>query len=362
MLDKILEVARLSGENVLIEGLHGIGKSQQVKAYADKNNLHLEILYLSHQEVGDLIGMPTIIDNITIWTKPSWLVRMENAVNSGVGCVLFLDEINRAQRDVRQTALQITLEKRLHEHTLPTLNNIETLVIAAINPEDDTQIDYQVDELDSALKDRFLYYEMRVDPKAWLRWARDNGVIDEVTLFISEYPDRLFYFTQEKTYPTPRSWTMLSTLLKHSSKLNQMQRRALIIGKLGQSVGNQFYSYHKNFSKVITLKDIEDFILDNSSRKNEDIINDIQEKFLKERPKIWISEIAERLFIKYIKAKKNQRVLTLFLESIDLEILASLFESIKNQSNTQLTKFSLIEGGGELIDKIATYIEYEDHS
>jgi len=91
MLEIILETAKRSDENVLIEGVHGIGKSQRVKEYALSHNMHLEILYLSHQEVGDLIGMPTIVNNTTVWTKPSWLVRMDEASKNGQECLLFLD-------------------------------------------------------------------------------------------------------------------------------------------------------------------------------------------------------------------------------------------------------------------------------
>ncbi|RLA84615.1 MAG: hypothetical protein DRG78_00925 [Epsilonproteobacteria bacterium] len=358
MLSKILEVARLSDENVLIEGVHGIGKSQQVKDYAKKYNLHLEILYLSHQEVGDLIGMPTIVNNITIWTQPSWLVRMEEATKNGQGCVLFLDELNRAQRDVRQTALQITLEKKLHDHDLPSFDGLETLVIAAINPDDDTKIDYQVDELDAALKDRFLHYEMKLDVKAWLRWARENKISDEITFFITEFPDRLFYFTQEPTYPTPRSWAKLSQVLKNSSRVNETTRKTIIYGKLGQSIGSQFFSYHKNFSKVITMKYIEEFILENILLDKNEMRSKIQKEILYDRPKIWISEIADRLFIKYIKSKKNQNILISFLDSIDLEILASIFENIKERNKNTLVKFTLLDGGNEIISKIANKIEF----
>ena len=358
MLDKILEVAQLSNENVLIEGLHGIGKSAQVNEYANNKNIHLEVLYLSHQEVGDLIGMPTIVNNTTIWTKPSWLVKMEEASKNGRHCILFLDELNRAQRDVRQTALQITLDKALHEHKLPSLNGQETLIIAAINPEDDKQIDYQVDELDTALKDRFLYYEMKVDIKAWLKWARDNEIIDEVIFFITEFPNRLFYFTEENTHPTPRSWAMLSRLLQNSKSLTKNQRRTVINGKLGQTIGSQFYSYYENFSNVIKLKDIEDFILSNKTIPKVELINKIKEQFLKEKPKIWISEIAQRLFSKYIRTKKNQIILIIYLDSIDLEILASLFQGIKNTNSKQLAKFTSLEGGSEIIDKIANKIDF----
>jgi len=354
MLENILEVARESNENVLIEGKHGIGKSEQVKNYAKNKNLHLEILYLSHQEVGDLIGIPTIINNTTIWAKPSWLVRMEDAASKGKECMLFLDELNRAQRDIRQTALQITLDKRLHEHKLPTINKQDTFIVAAINPDDDKQIDYHIDELDIALKDRFLYYQMEVDVKNWLKWAKDNKLCDEIVFFVSEFPDRLFYITNEKTYPTPRSWSMLSTLLKNSSRLKKNEQRAIIYGKLGQTIGSQFYSYYNNFSKVITMKSIEEVILENQSLPKNELRETIKTKFLIDRPKIWINEISERLFNKYIKVKKNQFILIIFLDSIDLEILASLLE----EKRDKLTKLALIDGGKNIIDKIATKIDF----
>jgi len=199
---------------------------------------------------------------------------------------------------------------------------------------------------------------MKVDVKTWLRWARNNDVCDEVTFFITEFPDRLFYFTNENTHPTPRSWAMLSKLLKNSSKLKKNEIRIIIYGKLGQTIGSQFYSYYENFSKVITLKNIEEFILDKRSFPQNELIEIVRNELLSERPKIWISEIAERLFSKYIRAKKNQIILIVFLDSIELEILASLLESIKEKNRDTLTKFALINGGNKIIDKIADKIDF----
>ena len=39
MLEIILETARKSDKNVLIEGVHGIGKSQRVKKYAFQKDI-----------------------------------------------------------------------------------------------------------------------------------------------------------------------------------------------------------------------------------------------------------------------------------------------------------------------------------
>jgi MoxR-like ATPase len=82
-IKKILKVAQLSNNAVLLRGKHGIGKSQQIKQYAKENNYHLEELFLSHQEIGDLIGIPTTKEIngelATVWTKPIWLERMYEA-------------------------------------------------------------------------------------------------------------------------------------------------------------------------------------------------------------------------------------------------------------------------------------------
>jgi len=79
----ILAAAHEADDSVLMEGLHGIGKSEIVKQYCDENDYHYTALFLSHQEVGDLIGIPVteIINNesVTLWSKPIWLQRMERA-------------------------------------------------------------------------------------------------------------------------------------------------------------------------------------------------------------------------------------------------------------------------------------------
>jgi len=83
-IPEVLEICLKSDETLLMEGAHGIGKSEIVEEFMIKNGIHNETLFLSTQEVGDLIGMPRIIkkngEKIHTWTKPIWLQRMEEAV------------------------------------------------------------------------------------------------------------------------------------------------------------------------------------------------------------------------------------------------------------------------------------------
>ena len=83
----IIAAAAISDDAVLMEGMHGIGKSAIVKQFAEENDYHIEELFLSHQEVGDIIGIPHMIEKdgeyLTTWSKPIWMQRLDNAAANG---------------------------------------------------------------------------------------------------------------------------------------------------------------------------------------------------------------------------------------------------------------------------------------
>lgn len=80
---KIIAAAALADDTVIIEGLHGCGKSAIVKQYAKDAGFHCEELFLSMLEPGDLLGMPrTVTTNsttVTTWAEPVWFRRIKDA-------------------------------------------------------------------------------------------------------------------------------------------------------------------------------------------------------------------------------------------------------------------------------------------
>ena len=235
-LKQLLKYSYISEIPVLINGKHGIGKSSVVKQFGNENNLHVEVLNLSLMEPADLLGMPDSDKelNRTIWLEPEWfqeivdkawpinfyfddldfndkdfekyikenidiskiikrkelnslycsyynisskkleLVKNQNFVSckKSINSILFLDELNRANSDVRQPALQLTLDKKLQCHELPYIKGKSTFIVAAINPADL----YQTDELDMALLDRFLLVNLEVDVNDWLKYGSTTQI------------------------------------------------------------------------------------------------------------------------------------------------------------------------------------------
>ena len=80
---QLLHAADLANDTALLEGLHGIGKSEAVNQFAAENNYFCQELFLSMMDTGDLIGIPRTAmiagQQSTVWSAPDWYSRIINA-------------------------------------------------------------------------------------------------------------------------------------------------------------------------------------------------------------------------------------------------------------------------------------------
>jgi len=179
---------------LLIEGGHGVGKSEIVAAEAKRRDIGFLSFDLSAAEPIDLLGLPSMSKEGTTYLPPACLPR------KGRG-ILFYDELNRVLRQVRAALLNMISNRRipLSGYELPP----GWRIVAACNPSDGT---YQTDELDPALASRFLRVKLDPDVRTWVEWAQANDVHPEVVGFVRS----LGKFTPDAN---PRAWTMLSRWL-----------------------------------------------------------------------------------------------------------------------------------------------------
>lgn len=177
---------------VLLEGPTGIGKSEVVAEAALELGVEVVVLDLSLLEPPDLVGLPRIDGDVTRFARPAILPR------AGAG-ILFLEELNRAERAVQQPALQLLSARRLHEYVLPP----GWSCVAAVNPDDG---DYQVSTLDRALRARFLELKVCADRATWLAWAEGNGVHAAIVDLVRSHE-------QAFEAAPPRTWTYAARLL-----------------------------------------------------------------------------------------------------------------------------------------------------
>ena len=136
------------------------------------------------EEMGDLHGMPTIVDpdpgkpgdEYTVYRPPEWVPTEE-----GPG-ILLLDDINRADDRILRGCMQLLQNFELFSWQLPA----KWQIVATANPEGG---DYSVTPMDDAMLTRMLHATLKFDARIWAEWATGAGVDRRGIAFVLTYPE-----------------------------------------------------------------------------------------------------------------------------------------------------------------------------
>jgi len=242
--------------SVMLWGPPGVGKSQGVHQLAreigertGKRVCVTDVRLLLFNPI-DLRGIPTANADKTlaVWLRPQ-IFQMdagEDVIN-----ILFLDEISAAPQSVQAAAYQITLDRTVGEHRLPE----NCIVIAAGNRLTDKSVAFKMPK---ALANRLLHIEIEGSFESWKEWAVRSGIHEKVIGFLSFRRDRLMQFdakTDDLAFPTPRSWEMVSALLKNGSDDVDVMY-PLIAGLIGCGTAIEFRTWCGVYREMPRVADI----------------------------------------------------------------------------------------------------------
>lgn len=240
---------------VMMHGSPGVGKSDVVRQLAQQREMQLIDLRLSQLDPVDLRGVPSVDTkkNVTSWNTPNFMPT------AGKG-ILFLDEINSAAQATQAAAYQLVLDRKLGDYTMPD----DWTIIAAGNRTSDRAI---VNQMSTALKNRFVHLNFEVNLDDWCSWALQNNVAVEVLGFIRFRPtllneleqlneskeerDRVRNVKDAQAFATPRSWNFVSKVLSKGPSPDIEYE--LYSGVVGEGAASEFMGYLKYYRDLPNL-------------------------------------------------------------------------------------------------------------
>jgi MoxR-like ATPase len=212
-------------QSFLILSPPGVGKSDVITQAAVEAGLPCRSLLGTQLAPEDVSGVPFIVGERSVFCPPRVLLP-----ESPEPFCLFLDELPACTPDIQKAFYSLLLERRLGEHALPP----GTWVVAAGNRTEDRAL---VRTISSALVNRVVILQVRVDVGEWLMWAAANSVRREITMFIQDSPDALLREVPEVAAPfsTPRAWASLSRAMDLAQKAGVLDDdilAALVAGRV----------------------------------------------------------------------------------------------------------------------------------
>jgi len=190
-------------QSLLLLSPPGVGKSDTVVQAAFESGLPCRSLLGTQIAPEDVSGIPRIIGERSVFCPPRILLPEQPEP-----FCLFLDELPACTPDIQKAFYSLLLERRLGEHKLPP----GTWVVAAGNRAEDRAL---VRTISSALVNRVIVLQIRVDVDEWLAWAESHQIRGDVRTFIRDNRDALMREVPREPIPfsTPRSWALLSQAL-----------------------------------------------------------------------------------------------------------------------------------------------------
>ncbi len=226
---------------VFIHGSPGIGKSYIVADIAMKHGLELVDVRLSQMDPVDLRGVPAIRNEQTVWMAPVFFPKDPDS--SGI---LFLDELNSAPPSVQAAIYQLVLDRKMGEYELPK----GWRIICAGNRISDRGVVFR---LPTPLANRMVHLSVEARFEDFKLFAIREALHPFVIGFLSFRPDLLTSepVSEDDSNPafaTPRSYHMLSNILKHNDNTSAIA--PIVYGLIGYGAGIEFLSYVKVYEKL----------------------------------------------------------------------------------------------------------------
>lgn len=244
----------------MISGSPGVGKSAIIQQLCEELGLKLIDLRLSQCDPTDLNGFPSIdketgkASYVPLDTFPTQhdKLPLDKDGKELNGWLLFLDELPSAPLAVQAASYKLVLDHAVGQHKLH--KNVK--IVAAGNKSTDNAI---VNRMSTAMQSRMVHLEMDVSSEDWIEWAQSNKLDYRVVSFISNDPDQLHRFDPDHndvTFPCPRTWEIVSRLMKNWGEDIADKHLALLAGSIGSGMAAQFLEYCNVFKQIPTYDQI----------------------------------------------------------------------------------------------------------
>lgn len=237
-----------------VQSSPGMGKSSIMRSIADELNLKMIDHRLSTSAPEDLSGLPRFNEMGHAEFVPfSGLFPIEGMkVPSGhQGWMLFLDEMNSADKRVQAAAYKLILDRMTGQHNL----HENCVITAAGNLSTDRAL---VNPLSTAMQSRVVHLEMEINFEEWLYdVALKENYDSRIIAFLSQYPSKLMDFRpdhNEKTFCCPRTWEFTNRLIQDKEITDETA--TLLAGTITSGTAVDFVQFTKIYKDLVSVKTI----------------------------------------------------------------------------------------------------------
>ena len=257
ILDIAVE-AKKNGDNFtpLFTGEAGLGKSEIVQQWVKKQKernpeFFFLDLRLAYMEAPDIIGFPKEVqDEKKAWRTVHCVPEFWPTDLNTEGLIL-LEEPNRGTTGVMNCLMQILTDGKVHMLDLPP----KIVIAGCINPDSS---EYDVNNMDAALKDRFEEFEIEHDHIGFASYIEESKWHPNTQRFVNSgiwIYKTTSELADDARYISPRTWSKVNAAEKANAHSDRVAHRIIVTSILGKEIGTEYHKFCYDQAPV-TAQDI----------------------------------------------------------------------------------------------------------
>lgn len=246
---------QLSSVALYLSGPPGIGKSALFQQLAGELGMAHDIFLACTMDATDISGLPFPMrkQGITRFFPPDRLLSLTEHVKGAGQTIAVFDDLPACEERVFFALYRFFYERYVGTFAIRD----DVLLVATGNRSADMA---GAKELPTALANRFVHLELKVDVDEWVRWAYVHNVDPMVIGFIQSSQGRMLHdFDPSRgdvCFPSPRSVTMASTMYQLLEHVDAPTLKAAMAGCCGESWALAFLAYTELKQRLIPVEDI----------------------------------------------------------------------------------------------------------
>ncbi len=254
---KFINHPEARGLSLMVSGPPGVGKTQLFEQLADKMGAEYRVFLTATMDPTDVVGVPHphFEKGITEFLPPKDLMYLtEMGPTPEKPVVACFDDLPTANENVFAALFRLFQQRQVGGHQIR--DNV--LLCATGNRVEDRA---GASELPTALANRFIHFNIKMNSEEWREWAIDENVDENIVAYVrARGGTALHNFKPDSgpvAFPTPRSVTNASGIVQAIGLEGDMKALTIaLVGCCGEGWATEFMGFLKNRHKLIPATEI----------------------------------------------------------------------------------------------------------